>query len=402
MAGSRARRCGAWLCAIILALAGCSPGSDPSPGDITLNDRGVALMGHYDYETAEETFAEVVDNSPQWLDARVNWAIATLNRQHEGDERRALGILADVLEQDPDHARAAYTSGILHLYLGEAEPAEQYLRQVVEIDREDAFAAYFLGQVLLQSASHGEAASWFLRAAELDPYLRSAYWAGSQALRRAGRIEESEALLADYQRFEDNPAAHSASFSYGRMGPKAKALAATHPDQPEWERPAGSLFSARIRIGTGAWASVTAADIDGDGTLDLAASGPDGNHFFFGTEDGTFAPDADHPLAAADPGASLWGDMDDDGDVDMLRCGPEGARLWQQLEHGSWAPLEIGHDAPCDAGALFDADHDGDLDIFVTGPDGSELLNGSFRPLATEMGIGSGPGSAGARRRPRQ
>ena len=396
MAGSRARRCGAWLCAIVLALAGCSPGSGPSPGDITLNDRGVALMGHYDYETAEETFAEVVDNSPQWLDAHVNWAIATLNRQHEGDERRALGILADVLEQDPDHARAAYTSGILHLYLGEAEPAEQYLRQVVEADREDAFAAYFLGQVLLQSASHGEAASWFLRAAELDPYLRSAYWAGSQALRRAGRIEESDALLADYQRFEDNPAAHSAAFSYGRMGPKAKALAATHPDQPESERPAGSLFSARIRIGTGAWASVTAADIDGDGTLDLAASGPDGNRFYFGTEDGTFAPDADHPLAAADPGASLWGDMDDDGDVDMLLCGPAGTRLWQQLDRGSWEPLEIGYDAPCDAGAVFDADHDGDLDVFVTGAGGSELLNnnrdGSFRPLATEMGIGSGPG----------
>ena len=396
MAGSRARRCGAWLCAIAFALAGCSPGSDPSAGDITLNDRGVALMGHYDYETAEETFAEVVDNSPQWLDARVNWAIATLNRQHEGDERRALEILADVLEQDPGHARAAYTSGILHLYLGEAEPAEQYLRQVVEADREDAFAAYFLGQILLQSASHGEAASRFLRAAELDPYLRSAYWAGSQALRRAGRIEESEALLADYQRFEDNPAAHSAAFSYGRMGPKAKALAATHPDQPESERPAGSLFSARARIGAGAWASVTAADIDGDGTLDLAASGPDGNRFFFGVEDGAFAPDADHPLAAASPGASLWGDMDDDGDVDMLLCGPAGIRLWQQLERGSWERLEIGHDAPCDAGAVFDADHDGDLDIFVTGPGGSELLNnnrdGSFRPLAAEMGIGGGPG----------
>ena len=394
--GARARRCRACVVALALALTGCAPKSDPSPGDITLNDRGVALMGRYEYETAEQTFAEVVHNAPQWLDARVNWAIATLNRQHEGDEQRALEILAGVLEQDPDHARAAYTSGILHLYLGEAGPAEQRLRQVAEADPDDAFAAYFLGQIRLQSADHAEAASLFLRAAELDPYLRSAYWAGAQALRRADRIEESQALLADYQRFEDNPAAHSAAFSYGRMGPKAKALAATHATQPVSERPAGDVFSARVRIGAGTWSSVTAADVDGDGTLDLAASGPDGNRFFFGTKDGSFAADPDHPLAAASPGASLWGDMDDDGDVDMLLCGEGGTRLWRQLDGGSWKPSEIGHDAPCDAGALFDADHDGDLDIFVTGPDGSELLNnnrdGSFRPLANEMGIAGGPG----------
>ena len=47
-------------------------------------------MGQYEYAAAEEAFAEVVDRAPDWLDARVNWAIATLNRQQEGDERRAL------------------------------------------------------------------------------------------------------------------------------------------------------------------------------------------------------------------------------------------------------------------------------------------------------------------------
>ena len=56
----------------------------------------------------------------------------------------------------------------------------------------------------------------------------------------------------------------------------------------------------------------------------------------------------------------------------------------QQLDDGAWASREFAHDAPCEAGAVFDADHDGDLDIFVTGPAGSELLNnnrdGSFRP----------------------
>ena len=261
----------AWLCAVALTLVGCVPNGTPSPDDIGLNDRGVALMGRYEYAAAEEAFAELVDRAPDWLDARVNWAIATLNRQREGDERRALEILGRVMERDSDHPRAIYVSGILHFYLGETEPAETLLRRAADADPNDAFAAYFLGQTLLQSASHAEAASWFLRAVELDPYLRSAYWAGAQALRRAGRIEESRALLADYQRFEDNPTAHSAAFSYGRMGPKALALAAANAAEPVPERPAGALFAVTERIGAGAWLSVTAADIDGDGALDLAS-----------------------------------------------------------------------------------------------------------------------------------
>ena len=392
----RALRTGASLCAAALAIAGCAPNTEPSPEDIGLNDLGVALMGQYEYATAEQTFAEVVDRAPGWLDARVNWAIATLNRQQEGDERRALDILADVMAREPDHPRAMYVSGILHLYLGEAEPAQTLLRRTIEADPDDAFAAYFFAQTLLQSARHAEAASWFLRALELDPYLRSAYWAGAQALRRAERIEESEALLAGYQRFEDNPAALAAAFSYGRMGPKALALAAAAAVPPAPERPEGALFAAPERIGGGTWSSISAADIDGDGALDLAASGPGGTGLLFGAGDGSFTSDPDHPLAAAGDGASLWADIDDDGDVDMLLCGPQGPRLWQQLDDGAWAPRDVGHDAPCDAGAVFDADHDGDLDIFVTGPAGSELLNnnrdGSFRPLAGEMGISGGAG----------
>ena len=353
-------------------------------------------MGQYEYAAAEEAFAEVVDRAPDWPDARVNWAIATLNRQQEGDERRALEILGGVLERDSEHPRALYVSGILRLYLGESEPAEILLRRVADIDPDDAFAAYFLGQIMLQSASHDEAAAWFLRAAELDPYLRSAYWAGAQALRRAGRTDESEALLADYQRFEDNPAAHAAAFSYGRMGPKARALAGATAPASVPQRPAGALFTDSDRIGDGTWSSVTAADIDGDGILDLATSAGGGNGIFLGTRDGGFTLDADHPLAAAGSGANLWADMDDDGDVDMVHCGREGTRLWQQLDDGTWNTADITHEVPCDAGAVFDADHDGDLDIFVTGPTGSELLNnnrdGSFRPLAEEMGIRGGAG----------
>ena len=87
----------------------------------------------------------------------------------------------------------------------------------------------------------------------------------------------------------------------GEWDPKALALAAANAAEPVPERPAGALFAATERIGAGAWLSVTAADIDGDGALDLRASGPGGNSLFFGMKDGSFTPDTVHPLAATRP-----------------------------------------------------------------------------------------------------
>ncbi|MCZ6854403.1 MAG: tetratricopeptide repeat protein, partial [Gammaproteobacteria bacterium] len=125
---------------------GCTEHPTYTNEDIALNDRGVAQMGRYEYTDAEKTFAELVARAPGWLDARVNHAIATLNRQAEGDEQLALAILARVLDEDRGHLRALYTSGILYLYLGEASIAVERLQQVTIGDPQDAYAAYFLGQ----------------------------------------------------------------------------------------------------------------------------------------------------------------------------------------------------------------------------------------------------------------
>ncbi|MYJ76189.1 MAG: hypothetical protein F4089_14345, partial [Gammaproteobacteria bacterium] len=79
------------LAAAAAMIAGC--GADA----IKLNDAGAARMGRYEYAEAESLFGQAVEDAPEWLDARVNHAIATLNRQDEGDEQRTLDILARVL-----------------------------------------------------------------------------------------------------------------------------------------------------------------------------------------------------------------------------------------------------------------------------------------------------------------
>ena len=376
------------------ALAACEPASDEIPRSLTsAHDRAVALMGRYEYATAREAFAAVVEERPGWHQARVNLAIATLNRQQEGDEQLALSILAEVLAEAPDHVAARYTTAILQLYLGDAAAAAEGLRQVVAADGEDAYAAYFLGQALLQQGDYGSAADWLQRSAALDPYLRSAYWAGSQALRRIGREEEAAALLANYQRFDDNPAARLAGFSYGRMGPKATATAVAPSSRKPAPRPAGPLFAAARTVGAPATggATATAADVNDDGQLDLALTADAGTQLLFGTENDGFAPAAGHDLAALAGTAALWGDIDDDGLLDAVACAPDGARLWRQAPAGSWGETTTLSEAPCAAAALFDADSDGDLDVFATGAEGNALYsnnrNGSFRSLAASQGL---------------
>lgn len=391
----------AFATALAVGFAGCGvdEGAPPPDEAVAHNDRGVALMGRYQYADAEAAFVAALALAPDWRDARVNQAIATLNRQEEGDERLTLALLREVLDAEPNHLRALYTSGIVHLYLGEAESAAGLLRLAIAGDPNDAYATYFLGQSLLQQGDHAAAAPLFLRAAELDPYLRSAYWAGAQALRRVGREDEAADMLLSYQRFETHPAARLAAFSYMRMGPKAEAKAVTvKVRQPEPMRE-GTVFSGPIPFDDGNWgnAALSVADIDGDGRLDLMANAPDRTAVFLGDPQGTFANAPNHPLAKTSPTrAALWGDLDNDGLIDVTLCGASGVELWRQAPAGEWRKTQQGAALPCTDGALFDADHDGDLDIFLTGDAGNELLSnnldGTFRPLAEEYGLRGSPG----------
>ena len=362
----------------------------PTQDHVALNDRGVAEMGRYEYAEAVETFTDLVKQAPGWLEARVNLSVATLNRQKEGDELVALEIAAEVLKEQPDHIRALYLTGIINLYLGIPEKAVTFLQTVTSVDEKDAYAAYFLGQSFLQLADNDSASKWFIKAIELDPYLRSAYWAGAQAFRRIDRIDESAALLADYQRFAPNPAAHLAGFSYTKMGPKAAAQSFTTTTVPTAKLPEGALFAApRHLYDQLTSTAITAADINGDQQLDFIFTGNDSTVVM---SDGISNAVGDHPLSDSAQGAYIWGDVDDDGRIDLAICNDLGVHVRYQSDAG-WQLQKTLSSSTCSAGAMFDADHDGDLDILITGVDGSELLSnnrdGTFRDIAPDMGLDS-------------
>ena len=81
------------------------------------NNRGVAQMGQFEYAKAREIFFRLTKTHPKNLVLKINLAIATLNRQEKGDEKRALAILKRVLDKDNTNIYALYISGLLELNL---------------------------------------------------------------------------------------------------------------------------------------------------------------------------------------------------------------------------------------------------------------------------------------------
>nr|VFK38005.1 MAG: Repeat domain-containing protein [Candidatus Kentron sp. TC] len=394
----------------------------PNAEAIRANNRGVGLMGRFEYGAAVEAFAGLVAAHPDWLAVKVNLAIATLNRQGEGDERTALALVDEVLAVEPAHLRAHYVAGLLRLYLSSPLEAMEHFAKVAAADPKDAYAAYYLGQCLAQRSEPARALAEYRRALALDPYLRSAAYGAFQALQRLRRREEAREFIALYQRLATNPRARLAEFKYTRMGPKARALAVgmvAARSEPA-ARPAGPLFAEAAPLlatgpaprlserlsGKGGPVSITVMDLEADGQPDLLVTGVshgEGRHNLVlrGVSKGGFAPADDHPLGrVAGVNGALWGDFDNDGHTDVYLCRRGENRLWRNAGDGVWVDVTeesgVGNgDFDTVDGAFFDADHDGDLDLFLVNGDGPNALlhntlNGRFRPGELEKGRGGG------------
>jgi hypothetical protein len=385
-------------------LCGCGPdqgSGGPTGDDIALNNRGVALMGYFDYAGATDAFEEAVTKRPDWLDARTNLAIALKNRQQRGDEQLALQQLAEVLASDPDNARANYVAGLLRLYLGEVELAAAHFQSVVGEDPSDAYAHYYLGQCQLRLGDREAALESYATAIELDPYIRSAYYGAAQVLRQLQRAQEASEQLALFERMSTNPRARLAEFKYTRMGPKSLALAVGGGTVPAELTgvPEGPLFAEPVATerpdSVPGNAHLTTVDIDQDGSQDMFVASEDGGLLFdseFESHRAQPWPDVRNIEAVA------WGDIDNDGRADAFLCRTGDDELWLQSATDEWRRIDIESTGSCTDALMVDADHDGDLDI-LTGSraSGGNLLNnnrdGTFRSLGDQLGSASGPHS---------
>jgi hypothetical protein len=361
-------------------------------------DRGVGLMGKFEFDAAQQLFADLVQRNPRWFEARFNFALALLNRQAAGDESAATERLRTLRAERPGDARVLYTLGLIALRGEPPQNAEAPLRQALEQDPRDAYVVYFLGQCLLAQGRTKEALELFERAATLDPGLRSAKYGSAQALGRLGREREAQERLEEFNRQGRNPLSRLAEFKYTRMGPKSEVLPASRKAAAV-SVPSGALFAAAVpllppeqrRHGV-----ASAADIDGDGAVDLFIPGGRGAPGTVLLRSGAaLLAQPDHPLAKfTGVDFAAWGDVDNDGLTDVLLCRAEGAPLLvRNAGAGKWVPLSI----PALSGLrgardcmLIDADHDGDLDILLVTSSGERALvsnngDGTFRALTQRL-----------------
>jgi hypothetical protein len=333
-------------------------------------------------------------------------------------------LIDEVLVGHPDHLRARYCKGIL--LLNDSHPAEalEQFRAVAAADPGDAYAHYYVGQCLAVQGKHADALDAYARAAAIDPHLRSAWYGMFQAKQKLGDPAGAKAALAEFQGLKDNPQARLVEFKYTRMGPKAQvvvspARASTTAPAP----PAGPVFADAVPlpISNGAsfdWsrlpedATLTAADIDGDGQVDLFIAGgglrgKGGTNVVLLRRGDHFEMQGDPPLAkVAGVHAAVWGDFDNDGLADVYLCRRGANQLWRQTKPNQWTDVTAsaeaaGNGADTVTAACFDADHDGDLDLFLVNLSGkNELLNnngdGTFRAIGEQAGVcGNGNPSAG-------
>src|SRR5262249_17427069 len=186
-----------------LCLAGCRERA-PSADLISENNRGVGLMGPYDFGQAREVFAALAASHPDRRDIQVNLAVATLNRQQDGDADAAQQILQRVLAADPQDVRAHYDLGLVLLNEGRAAEALTHFTFVADRDRGDAYAEYYVGQCRWQQRDVAGALGSYERALAIHPRLRSAAYGAFLARQRLGRGDAPQ-MLDRFRALEADP-----------------------------------------------------------------------------------------------------------------------------------------------------------------------------------------------------
>jgi tetratricopeptide (TPR) repeat protein len=420
-----------------------------------LNNVGVAFMEQFKHEDAVKQFKQALEGDPNFAVARINLALAYfyLNDSRAAVEEARAGVK---LAPDNPYAHYALAAALRNEKLYDESLAE--FNKVLSIDPRDSATNIQIGQLHAQKQQYPQAIAAFQRAIESEPYNATAVYSLAQALNRSGQRAEGQKAFDRFQQLQASGYKTTLGNLYGEKGRYAEAVVSTgaEPDLVSKEAPnvrfveadAGINVKTSAKPISGALgreigkaefndqlkrdlvspfsSSLTLADFDGDGRLDLFVSGVDdaGKPFvkLLRNEGGKFSDVTEKSkLAVGNPASgAVFGDFDNDGKTDLAVFGYQTLALWRNNGDGSFTDVTAKSGLPANpaswamTAAWVDADHDGDLDLFVGNfadlsqfpnkdsavfPDdfaGEENKlyrnngNGSFTDITAQTGLGGG------------
>ena len=400
------------------AFAGLSPAQMDQVVDAF--NRGTGLMDQYRPAEAVTAFEEVVRLAPRWVAGRVNLGLALLNTQDEASFVRAEQELKQAITMDAANPYAHFALGMLYSHLTRLDEARREFERVLEIDPDDPDAHYQLA-ILLMEEEPDAARTHLEKTLEEMPHHEAACYRLYTLLRREGKTDEAQKVMARFQELKASGAGASREMYYGEMGryadvmrgfeePVTETGPAPPPAYEDVASTAGLVAGAKGvagwpgRRGASFGPGAACADVDGDGDFDLLVP----PNTLYLNHAGQFMGMLKSGIDTVRAIGAYFGDYDGDGDPDLyVTCeGPN--RLYANSGRGTFSDVTgksgTGGANVLSVGAAWaDADHDGDLDLYVANYSASAgdtvgVANalfrnngdGTFLDVAKEAGVDGG------------
>lgn len=369
---------------------------------------GVARLEQFDYAAAASAFRDALRIEPGLAAARLNLALALFyDGQPEPAEIEARAAQAGMA----DAPQPSYLLGLIAKAQNRPADAVAAFRRALALDPADAGIHIQLAQVLLQQRETADAVGHFQAALLGEPYNVTAAYGLATSLVRSGQSADAQAAMRRFETLRDSAYGVTYAQGYLQQGRYAQAVVSTgvEPELVQLATPAVTFRDATpdafAQLGA---RDLTLADLDGDGDLDLVATGSSAFRLFRNQDgrftDATASAGLDRPELARGGTGAIAGDYDLDGRPDLFLLREGGDRLLHQGPDGRFEDVTAQAALPSPAppartAAFLDVDHDGDLDVMAAGPTGTTRLlrnngNGTFADVAAAAGLGGGPAGA--------